>query len=711
MASSSQKKRPASGGGKKTNNEPRIQIFKDFSGCNFQMSPRNFDHMFDEDDQTDLQMNYVVIQNNAHITPNKTIETRQNIETLFTAPDGLEFTGISQLIGNELYIATNDSNIQYGKLGEDLAGTVTINDIDEEERDNSWTHLSYADDKLVGMTAGLQLWTGELGTYTIENARTIPTPAALNFSQLKAMGSLTISPSLTTDHPFRISLRYTLLNKYGPTLPSPPITFFANKTTVEWSASAFLNITGTAPDKYAIVAVELYYTEDEYQDPAFLARVDMQSDANGVRDGGAWVFNWTGYLFDTSMWTIANLTAPTENYTAGVPASKMDQHDGRLYFWGGEPSYRLWVGGNPGNLFSVSTGVGGGFADAEPGTGQSIKVVKKFKTQGGAAIVTMLCDNLNSNREHRFNLVENNITLSNEQSAKGYKTEKIAGTVGCKSFYGAGVWADGLYAVSRYGLALTTLVTEYNNQLRVVYVSDPISPVFIEQYGNQLDHSILLCVNDIIYMAFGKPNGDLDNILFCYDIDRKAWWTYTVDVNEPILNMINIDYEGSREGIGIITPQNVYLLPTTKLNPLDTIPTFEVLIETAELGTSIPLQNMHHLTQLEFRFDYFIGDLSIDLICIDQFGRKLITTKNISHDTVQNNLVEYMRVDQKVMSYKLVIKGEANFRLTHWMAKVYPMSSRVGLVWGFDDRQSHNSEGDIHRYFKCYNDLRKAIIP
>ena len=34
-----------------------------------------------------------------------------------------------------------------------------------------------------------------------------------------------------------------------------------------------------------------------------------------------------------------------------------------------------------------------------------------------------------------------------------------------------------------------------------------------------------------------------------------------------------------------------------------------------------------------------------------------------------------------------------------------------GIVWGFDDRQSYRTQGDIHPYFKDYNDVRLAVIP
>lgn len=726
-------KKRSAGGGRTANTEPRLQVFRQFGGCNFQLSPRDFDYSFNHEaydehpTQTDLMMNQVVVQNNARITPTFTIETRQNLKTLFDAPAGRKFTGVATLIGSRIFAATvtdpagdvtslTNNRIYHANIGDATKGVFTeyvaATDLDGTLRDNTWTYLGYADDKLVGMTKGKQIWTGALSDYTGEdpftltNAKEVDTPTALTFASLTKKGSLEISAAITPTCPFRISIRHTYLNKYGPTLPSAALTFYASKPTTEWSTAAYVQISSTAPTGYAIEAVELYYTEGDYQTAAFLGRVNFSG-----QDGGAWSYNWTGYLFDPSMLAVANLSLPTQNYTSGVPASRMEVIDGQLYFWGGTPGYRVWIGGNPGNRFSVSTGTGGGFVDCDPGRGNVVREVLKYKTQQGAAIVTMLADNENSQQEHRFNLIETNISLSNEQPIKGWSAEKVAGAVGCKSYYGAKVAGDGLYAVSRYGLAITTLTMEYNSQIKIEYISDAIEPVFLQQYGNQLDKAVLFTVNDIIYMAFGSPNGDLDNVIFCYDMALKTWWTYTLDVDEPILNMIHIDHEDKREGIGIITADNIYLLPTTRLDPHTLLPNHEVLIETAELSTVQPLQSMAHLTQLEFRFDYFIGELDIDVIMVDQFGRTIHNHKKVNHSTLQHQLSEYMRIDKVVESYKIIMKGKANMRLTHFISKNYPKSNRIGSVYGFDTRQSHSSSGSIFRTFNSYNDLRNAIIP
>jgi hypothetical protein len=721
--SSSSKKSSAGGAaGRPAAFEPKIQVFSRFAGCNFQLSPREFDTVYVEgesaDEQTDLLPNMMVVQNNASLASNGSIETRQELVKLFDPPAGKKFSGVALLHANVFFAACTDKSVHYAAFPEILPGVFTdevvMIDNTWDGKDNTVSFLGVADDQLVALTQGQQIWTGpETGLspngVTLENAHYITDPSsAIQFSDLAAVGNLSIATTWSQVTPFRIGVLYTLLNKFGPTLPSPTLTFYASKPTSEWSSAAYVIISGAVSGTLDITAVELYYVEGEYSEPNFLAHVDLGADAGTDK---SWEFAWTGYFYDTSMWLVSNLSLPSQNYTMGVPATKMASHDGQLYFWGGAPSERIWIGGNPGNRFSVSPGVGGGFVDCEPGVGLTVRDVLKFKTQSGASIVTALCDSENSQREYRFNLVESTISLSQEQSVKSWLAERVPGTIGCKSSNGATVAADGLYAISRYGLALTTLAMEYNSQLRVQYVSGAIEPVFTKQLGRQLASSVLFAVNDIIYMTFGQYDSDLDNVIFCYDIDQKAWWTYTLDIDEPIRGMIHIDHEDHREGIGIVTPDAIYLLPTTRHDALDTVPAHEVLIETPQVSTTSPFQGMHYLSQLEFRFDHFIGDLDVYVVCIDQFGRRIETKKRISHETLQYQLAEYVRIDQVVESYKIVLSGAARMRLTHFMAKVYPKSRKVGSVWGFDSRQSHSSAGSIHRTFIDYNDLKKAIIP
>ncbi len=704
------KKRRSQGGGRTPNSEPRQQLFKEFNGCNFELSPREFTlgkPVYQE--QSDLAMNYVVIQNNAGITTNKTIETRNNIRTLFTAPSGRKFTDACILVGEKFYIGLDDGTLRvYDLKGVTQPYNMTLSDESGLGKGHHWTDFEYVDDRLIGMTRECQTWMTDLAhSNRFANAKKVSNPSTPTISNFQANGSLEISATKTETCCYRVAVAYSYINMFGPTACSKQRTFYASKPVDEWSAEAYLMISGTAPSGYNIMAVELYYTTGNSSEKLFLGRTDIEGG-----DGGEWSFDWFGYLDATDQWPIANLIAPTRNFTEGPKCTHVECIDSRMYFWGGnDEPYRLYIGGSPGNLFSLSEGTGGGFVDVEPGTMQEIRVVTKYKTQSGASIVTMLCDSPNSQHEQRFNLVENQVNLSNEQNMKSWQAEQVAGAVGCKSFNGAVVCEDGIYSISRYGLALTTMTMEYNSQIRTNYVSDAIKPVFTDQMGVVLKNSVLLECDGVIYLAIGKSDTDIDDMVFCYDIDRKAWWTITLDIDEPIIKMFHVDYEGTQEGIGIITANHVYLLPLTHNDAPTVKSNFNVVIQTGELATQQPQQNWLYLSQMEFRFDYFVGSVVVELTGIDQFGRKVTTKKRISHDSTVYNDAEYMRIDLRLQSYQIRITGIARFRLTHFIAKLYTMSAKQGLVWGFDDSQSFRTSDDIHPTFLDYNDIRKAIIP
>ncbi len=700
----SSSKQRSQGGGRTANSEPRQQVFRDFAGCNFMLSPRTFSLAEADQEQGDLQMNFVVVQNNICSTENRTFETRNNMVKLFEAPEGRTFTDACILIGDEFHIGLDDGTLMYGTLGSGtLDGTVTLNN--NTGSDHHWRSFAYVDDKLVGTTQEDQLWTGTIGTHSLQNARRVPNPAAPTMSNIAPKGKLRVSTTATDECSFRVAIAWSHINRYGPTRCSNQFTFYANYPVDEWHAGCYAVISGTVPDGYDITAVEIYFNTGNASTLQFCGRTDLGGSLS-------WTFSWFGYLDVTSMWPVANLIAPTDNYTEGVKASHVTCIDSRLYFWGSadEPQ-RLWIGGNPGNLFSISPGTGGGFVDVEPGTSQQIRVVTKYKTQSGNSIVTMLCDSPNSSMEQRFNLVENSVTISNEQSMKSWQAEQVAGSVGCKSFHGAIVCEDGLYSISRYGLALTTLTMEYNSQIRTNYVSDPIKPVFTDKDGYLLANAVILHCDGVIYVGFGTGDSAIDDMLFCYDINAKAWWTLTLDLDEPIINMVHIDHEGNREGIGIITRDNVYLLPLTHDDQADLNADFPVVLQTGGLSTQQPQQGWFHLSQLIFMFDHIIGDLDIELVGIDQFGRKVTTSKHISHEQVAYDVPEFMRVDLKLRNYRLRITGQARFRLTHWIARLYTMSNKQGIVWGFDDMQTYRGSGDIHPTFQDYNDIKQAVIP
>lgn len=731
--SSSSGQRRAQGGGRTANSEPRLQVFKDFGGVNFEHANRADGYITvdqprtDDGDQTDLQMTYLFLQNNVATASNKTLETRDDLVTLFDAPSNKSFTGPVKLIGHMLYAAKSDGNIGSASLDDryQRVNPIVMSDnltlTNNTGSGHTWTSLDYYDDKLIAQTSQNEMWTGDVSSFIcneISNAQQVPNPTQTfaiggsSGNRLVQKGSLRIASAFDDDHPFRITLAYTYVNKYGPTVISPNTVFYANHPVSEWHAGCYLQIVGTFQSTYGIKAIELYYTSDNAMSMLFLGRVDVATGAT------TWAYNWYGYVDATSMWPMANLIAPTENYTKGVHASRMTNIDGRMYFWGDSQNpQRLYVGGNPGNLLSVSPGTGGGFVDIEPGTGQEVRHVCKYKTQSGASIVTMLCDSPNSRKEQRFNLVENSISLSNEQSMKSWQAEQVAGAVGCKSYDGVVVCEDGLYSVSRYGLALTTMTMEYNSQIQTNYVSDAIKPVFTDAASREtrLSKAILLECDGVIYMAMGASSDTeepyLDNVLFCYDIDLKAWWTYTLDVDTPVLSLFHVDWQGQREGIGIVTRSHIYMLPTTVSDDESELPDHEFLIETAQLSTQMPKQGWQYLSQLEFRFDYLIGDMTIEVRMVDMFGRELTAKKIISEDEELFDHVVHMRIDQRVMSYVITMTGSARFRMTHFIARVYTISNKLGQVWGFDDSMSHRSAGSVHPTFKCYNDVRKAIFP
>ena len=722
MPSKSGQKR-AQGGGRTANSEPRLQVFKEFNGLNFEHSPHlNEGIVVDRrhgypGDQTDLQMNFTFLQNNVATVSNKTMETRDDIVELFSAPDGREFTGPVLLFGAEMYAAMDDGSIHRGNIDEDsgeMDGVVSVST--QTSQQHTWSSFVRYDDKVIALTregeifVGPDHWVEVLDDWYVENSPGItdPTDDLSQVGDLIGVGDLSLSATMTQEKPFRIEVAYTYVNEFGPTKLSPRTVFYANHPVSEWHAGCFLRISGQVNPHEGTKAVELYFAADNAMEMLFMGRAEVGTEQHD------WTFDWYGYIDATSMWPTANLITPTENYTKGVHASRVTTIDGRMYFWGDtDQPQRLYIGGNPGNLLSVSPGTGGGFVDVEPGTDQAVRHVCKYKTQSGNSIVTMLCDSPNTHREQRFNLVENTISLSNEQSMKSWQAEQVAGAVGCKSYDGVVVCQDGLYSISRYGLALTTMTMEYNSQIRTTYVSDPIKPVFTDEAGieTRLANAMLLELDGVIYMALGNGDGNsLDNVIFCYDIDLKAWWTHTIDTDAPILGLFHVDWEGHREGIGIVTRDQILMLPTTDGDDQSMAPSHGFLIQTAQLATQMPQQGWQYLSQLEFHFDRFVGSMSIIVEMVDMFGRDITVAKAVSEDEERLDYVVRMRVDQRVMSYTITLNGFARFRMTHFIARVYTLSNKVGQVWGFDDSISYRSAGDVHPTFKCYNDVRRAIF-
>lgn len=750
MAKQSSSKKKSSGGGRPRNSEPQAQVFKQFTGMNIQENQADFDPDGVDHDQSDLQMTYMEIQNNVTVTPMKTLETvNKTIENFLVPPTGTEFTGPIVNVGAYIYAAVSKEDNTTGAVTYEIHKASVLKPTEWTQinvknaapklgdlpSETEWTWIGLVGGYIVALTHSNNIFISEYKDNTSieelsfypqiespkENKLTIYGDPWVYKRQyaLYPRGSLKIKEVTSAeeappdDMQYRIGITYTLCNVFGPTEAAPIKYYWVNKPTTEWSSSCYLAIDHWADKDEGFNAMEFYYVEGEAQDPAFFYRLEFDLYGEDPRMS----FHWDGYNTNIDMWTIANLSVPTKNYTAGVEAGYATSIDGRVYFWGNRKTPdRLYIGGNPGNELSVSTGTGGGFVDCDPGQGNRIKVVVKYKTQSGNNIVTMLCDNPNSQKEYRYNLVENNVSLSSEQSVKGWQAEHVSGAVGCKSPYGAVVAADGLYAVSRFGLALTTLTMEYNSQIRAQYVSDAIEPVFTDQIGYEFTDAVLIEMNDKLYLVFGRKSfGDLgesylEGIIFCYDIDGKAWWTMTMQNEDPIMSIVPLDYEAAREGLLCMTKNYASFIPLTKPDKPEDEPV-DFFMQSGCIGTAQPLNGLQNLVQLEFRFDYFCGSMTITLVGIDQLGRKVTTTKHINHEKPVYNLAEYMRVDLKLESYTLSFKGKARFRMTHFIAKTFNLTNKRGIVWGFDSSQGLHKNNDIRVYIKDYNDLKKAIIP
>lgn len=731
--------------------EPRLMTYKGWAGINISQAPLGWNPIESgEFNESDLQSNYLATQNNANTTSTGAIETRHNTEVLAIPPGSLKFTGISCLRQDYLICAFSDNSIRWKKIGSGSKSDwtkITITNVDQPlESNEQWTSINYYGKTLVCLTgpknendikiAG-EIFTGEFNgnkpPASISNTLKIPDPKLK--PTLTVMGSLGEYKETDEDNKnnvSRVSVGYVYTNKFGSTM-DPKNSTDSNKgwATIivsngpeRWHSGRYLNIKGNIKTeygsdyaKYKITGVDLYCKVDENSDAIFIGHVDL------VENQQAWSFDWLGSMDDTSVWTSVSLQLPSENTTKGVNASYMRVHDGRLYFWGGSDRYRLWIGGNPGNELSVARGTGGAFVDIEPDNGMEVKGTAKFKTYNGASIVTIMCSNQNTSKVKRYNLLETNLTISNELSTKGYSTEEVANVVGSMSHWGFGSWADGLYTINRYGLMLTTLAMESNNQLRAISVSGNVEPIFNDILAERLSNCHMIYINNILYIIMGTEESPKDNIydnldclILCYDINSKAWWTYTYDdVNADILSVTNIDSQAHNEGLGIITSDKFCLIPTTGKTEPNAPENFEVIIETGELTVRQPPQQTIYLNQLEFCFDYFIGNIDIIVEGVDYYGRRRTIKKNVSLTEMKRNYNVWMRIDELFETYKLTIKGKARFRLTHFISKTYQESNKVNQVYGFTDHSyyanRHGDDTNIHHYIDSYNNLRDSIIP
>ena len=762
--------------------EPKLQMFTGWQGVNFKESPLGWDPLetgkYDHN-QTDLKTNYVLVQNNLVTTDSLTIETRPDSIKIGSIPSGAgsgaKFTGVACLYYKWLFAVIRrpvtggfTERIYYRDITNNNLTTWTL--VGLRDAEEGWfpinytiTEVGYYEEKFIALTRHSsssgqtvngkyftkyegEIFTAELHHYedlgdgdeamtigTLTSAIYVPDPSTT--CTLTPRGNLlgnstgnTITDDSGTHYmSTRVEVCFTYTNQYGSTLPSNLTTIYVEHNPVTWSANRYLRITGTVPTDKEITGVDIYCSLDENQDEIFIGHVDIVSGQS------TWAYNWLGALSDTTQWMNVQLQTPTENSTKGVSATHFANHDSRLYFWGDpDHPYRLYIGGNPGSELSIARGLGGAFVDIEPGSGIEVKGTAKWKTVSGANIITMMCGNANTNKVKRFNLVETNLTITNEIASRGYMYEEVSNVVGCNSRWGYGVFSDGLYSVNRYGLMLTTMAMEYNSQMRNTQVSDVIQPIFTERLGNRVNDARMVCIDEVVYIVLseepshGNAPTSLDRVILCYDLTLKAWYTFTHDGDDTLLlHAMAIDSEDYIEGLGIISENEIYLYPTTGIQS-ETVPAFKVLFETGELAPRQPVQQMTYIQQIEFKFDYLISDPNdppvILIEGVDYYGRpfaiyKKINIKSRGHHGktgTLRNYQEWVRVEKLVESYRIRIIGKARFRMTHFISKLYTSSNKINLVYGYDDRDTfvdrQNKTHIIHHYIDDYNNLRRAIV-
>lgn len=436
---------------------------------------------------------------------------------------------------------------------------------------------------------------------------------------------------------------------------------------------------------------------------------------------GTYEFKWYGALQDTDEWSDGNLSpSKKDNTTTGPDAAYVRQHDGRLYWWGSTTKpYRLTIGGNSGTELNISQGYGGDYIDIEPGVGTIVNGTQKWKTASGASIVTILCGNENTRSAKRFNLVENNITVDTQYAATSYMVEEIANTVGCQSNWGSGVWADGLYVVDRYGLLMNSMAMEYNTQIQEQTMSEAVRPVFSDELGDVVKNARMVYVDKKTYIIFGDQSGTvnrLDDVVLVYDVDRQAWWTYTYLPGSDLHHLINIDFIGHKEGIGLVTDYGVDLIPTT--SPYENASEDEKVrfhLESGEiLCTPVPRSQWAYVAQLQLWFDWFYGDMDIEIRGTDYYGRHIEIKKHTHTDECVHDLREYIRINCYLESFRLKITGTGTFRLTHMLTRSYSEGRRFTITRGWDAlekyRDAHSNEGQDHCYIKNYANLREVLL-
>ena len=791
---------------------PRLQVFNKWAGVNFKDAPLGWEPgetKFYAHHQTDLPLNNWLIQNNMVVDMSDSVSTRDDAEIIARAPNWGMFTGVACLYQHYLLMVVKtkntETNYEYiywyditkrnptyhwmptkiDVLDNDPNYAGTAYELRPEKiteigfYENTFIALceysksqqeQYHLNKHITLTCEIPDVFDDDETYEFVSAPKLYEPLrplrALVYGMDWIAGENYNKPApedIGPDSPYntvtvRFTFVYTLTNKWGSTLKSPPVTVWVEEDPYGFTPSKYIMLQNRQPigtssstrpgggfwvkdedgNEFEVkpgefTGIDIWVNQDENQNYVLIAHIEVTDDLYDQDDPEDEIFNynWFGTEANTDMYTNALLAMPQENTTYGPEARYFTSIDSRLYWWGNtEKPYKLLIGGNVGNELNLSRSVGGGWIDIEPGSGYSIEGVCKWKTASGANIVTILTGNVNTNSVKRFNLVELLGDFTNEIKAKGWQYEEVSNVVGCNSRWGYGVFGDGLYSVSRYGLMLTTMTAEYNNQMKNQKVSEVIDPVFTERLGNRLRDARLVHIDGIVYLILSESTAEdeptnLDKVILCYDLGKKAWYTFTPgddgDDSSVFLHALAIDSEDRTEGLGIVTSEAVTLYPTTGIQKV-AVPKFDILLESGELCSRVPMQSPYYVEHLEFRFDYFIGNCDLIIEGVDYYGRKFEILKHLGTEPgpspdpglEKRDYVEWVRVQKLVEFFRIRIKGPCRCRLTHIINKAYLYNNLIGMPYGFDAQDTfinrHGKEESIHHYIDDYNNLRRAIV-
>lgn len=770
-----------------SSSEPRVMSFRNWQGVNFVDAPLTWDPLQSGKDafrQTNLPQNFFMVQNNLVTTETLAVETRQDSKVIGRCPGEFVFTGVSAIYKKWIFMAVRYTGSQdqyecifYRDITNDAVGrwSILVIEIDGTQNPRNCTieEIGFFESNIVvtvrdarpNPDAGVLLlakvtvpanessitikgmdWSTQEETrenIIVDTPKVCPVTDRPSVApRLTPRGGMVSSSQYSTKTPTRIEVKFCYTNRLGSTLTHLDencATLYVEMSPALWTTKKFVYISpesGESAEHSTATGVDIYARENDNLDWVFIGHVETTP---AKITNGTWGYNWYGNMTDITQWINVQLMVPTDNTTHGPDASHFSCHDSRIYYWG-MPSkpYRLWIGGNPGAEFSTARGLGGSWIDIEPGSGYDIMGTAKWKTVQGSNIVTIMCGNSNTNKVKRFNLVETNLALTDKDTYKSYMYEEVANVVGCNSRWGYGVYDDGLYSLSRYGLMLTTMAMEYNAQMRNQNVSAPIAPIFTDRLGKRLKDGRMVCIDGVIYIALSEDEQhesepvSLDNVMICYDIGLKAWYTWTHDETllgspdpDHILHIMAIDSDQHHEGLGAITSRYVILYPVTGIQKA-TVPPFQVLLETPELMPRMPMQAFWYVQQMELRFDYFVGDpddpATVLLEGVDYYGRSFTIEKKLNVKSrgnhglegEQRNYIEWIRIDKIVESLRVRIKGNARFRLTHMNMKIYQQSDTIGTPYGFDARDTyvdrHGNDHVIHHYIDDYNNLRRAVV-